>query len=121
MSVKPLNDKNVIELLKRFDNARDSVIHSITPHSPTSISIELSVQDTNRGYDWINVAFKIDGVSDAKLVNDLVFSSIDMSYGVSISIEPNYASFAIGDYRDARDSALYIIGANIGYSELEYR
>ncbi len=122
MSVKPLNSNTAIALLERFDSVRDGTIRAITAHSPTSISIELSTQDANRGFDWINVIFKIDGVSDAKLLDDNLLSSLDMSDGVTIDITPTAAAFAIGSYANRADeSTLFIKGTNISYSEIEYR
>ncbi len=83
MPVKPLNASSLTALLVRIDNATHGEIRSITPLSPTSIEIRFSVQDIARGYDWIDIAFRMEGVSDAKLVSDNVLRSLDMSEGIT--------------------------------------
>ena len=103
--------------MERIDFARNGEIHSLTPLSPTSIEIRLSVQDKARGFDWINIVFRVDGVSDAKLVSDNVLSSLDMSEG--ISVEKN--GIAIGNYTGRLNEApVYVVGAYMGYEELAY-
>jgi len=119
--VKPLNASSLSALLGRIENAREGEIRSITPLSPTSIQIRFSVQDTARGYDWIDVMFQIDGVHDAKLVSDGVLSSLDMGEGISVELTPNTAALALGEYTGrANEAPLYIIGKTIGYEELPF-
>jgi hypothetical protein len=117
--VKPLNVQALTPLLVRIDHAKQGEIRSITSLSPTSIEIRFSVQDSARGYDWIDVAFRVDGVRDAKLASDNVLISLDMSEGVTVEITANSSSLALGSYAGRADEApLYIIGASIGYEEL---
>jgi len=121
MSVKPLNAQTLTSLLARLDNAKHSEIHSITPLSPTSIEIRFSVQDIARGYDWIDIAFRLDGVCDAKLASDNVLSSLDMSEGITVEISANAWSLGIGRYSGrVNESPLYIIGTSMGYEELPF-
>ena len=121
MPVKPLSPQALTSLLARIENACEGVIRSITPLSPTSIEIRFSVQDVARGYDWIDVAFRVDGVYDAKLVSDNVLRSFDMSEGITVEINTNTCSLALGNYAGrAEEAPLYILGASIGYEELPF-
>lgn len=107
--------------MERIDAAREGQIHSLTPLSPTSIEIRFSVQDIARGYDWIDVLFRIEGVNDVKLVSDNVLRSLDMSEGITVDITPNSAALAIGSYSGRCDEApFYILGTSIGYEELPF-
>ena len=121
MPVKPLSAQTLTALLARLDNAKHGEIRSITPLSPTSISIRFSVQDIARGYDWIDVAFRIEGVRDAKLASDNVLRSLDMSDGITVEMSTNTCGLAIGSYSGrVNEAACYIIGASIGYEELPF-
>lgn len=121
MPVKPLNTSSLSLLLERIEYARHGEVRSITPFSPTSIEIRFSVQDKARGYDWIDVAFRIDGVTDAKLVGDNLFPSLDMSEGITAEITPHTAALAIGRYEGrAEEAPLYIAGSSMGYEELPF-
>jgi len=121
MSIKPLNAQTLTSLLARLDNAKHGEIRSITPLSPTSIEIRFSVQDIARGYDWIDIAFRVEGVSDAKLASDNVLASLDMSDGITVEITSNTCALGIGQYNGRVDeSPLYILGASMGYEELPF-
>lgn len=121
MPVKPLNTSALTALLARIDSAREGEIRSITPISPTSIEIRFSVQDIARGYDWIDIGFRMDGVSDAKLVSDNVLRSLDMSEGITVEITAKGCAIGIGSY-DGRvnEAPCYILGASLGYEELPF-
>ena len=121
MSVKLLSAQTLTALLARLDNAKDGEIRSITPLSPTSISVRFSVQDIARGYDWIDITFIVSGVSDAKLASDNVLKALDMSEGITIEITASHCALAIGSYSGRTNEApLYIIGTSIGYEELPF-
>jgi len=119
--VKPLSTQTLTSLLARLDNAKHGEIRSITPLSPTSIEIRFSVQDIARGYDWIDIVFRMDGVSDAKLASDNVLASLNMSEGITVEISANACALGIGRYNGrVNEAALYIIGASLGYEELPF-
>ncbi|MDP3466137.1 MAG: hypothetical protein Q8R86_10260 [Sulfuricurvum sp.] len=121
MPVKPLSVQTLTALLARLDNAKHGEIRSITPLSPISISIRFSVQDIARGYDWIDIAFRVEGVRDAKLASDNVLKSLDMSEGITVEITANACALALGNYNGrANEAPLYIIGASMGYEELPF-
>lgn len=117
----PLTVNTLKALLNRVDNATGGEIHSLTPLSPTSIEIRFSVQDIARGYDWIDVVFRIEGVNDAKLLSDNVLRGLDMSEGITVELTPSGAALAIGSYSGrCNESPLYILGDSIGYEELPF-
>lgn len=114
----PLTVKSLNGLLERIDFARNGEIHSLTPLTPTSIEIRFSVQDKARGFDWIDIAFVIDGVTGAKLVSDNVLRMLSMDEGITVELESRKAALAIGDYRGRiEDAPLYILGTTLSYKE----
>lgn len=116
--MKPLNASTLNALCTRIDFARNGEIHSLTPLTPTSIEIRFSVQDKARGFDWIDVAFVIEGVIDAKLVSDNVLRMLSMDEGITVEIDSSKAALAIGDYKGRiKDAPVYILGATLGYEE----
>lgn len=121
MSVKPLSTLTLKALCERIDYARNGEIHSLSPLSPSSIEIRFSVQDKARGFDWIDVAFVIDGVTDAKLLSDNALKMLSLDEGITVELDNIKAGLAIGDYKGRiEDAPLYVIGATIGYEEREY-
>ncbi|MDP3300775.1 MAG: hypothetical protein Q8S36_02280 [Sulfuricurvum sp.] len=121
MPVKPLSTQSLYALCERIDCARNGEIHSLSPLTPTSIEIRFSVQDKARGFDWIDVAFVIDGVSDAKLVSDNILQMLSMDEGITVEMDNTKAALAIGDYKGRiEDAPLYIMGATIAYEEFPY-
>lgn len=121
MSIKPLSASTLKNLMERIDNAAQGEIRSLTPLSSTSIEIRFSVQDIARGYDWIDVLFRIEGVNDAKLVSDNVLCGLDMSEGITVEMDANSCALAIGNYGGrANEAPFYILGTSIGYEELPF-
>lgn len=121
MPIKPLNGTNLAQLLARVENGRHGEIRQLKTLSPSSIEIRLSVQDTARGYDWIDIVFVINGVSDAKLVSDSALGLLDMSDGICAEIESGRCAVAVGAYcHRINESSLYVIGTSMGYEELPF-
>ncbi|ADR35200.1 hypothetical protein Sulku_2541 [Sulfuricurvum kujiense DSM 16994] len=121
MPVKPLSASTLKNLLERIDYARQGEIRSLAPLSPTSICVRFSVQDIARGYDWIDVLFRIEGVNDAKLMSDNVLRSLDMREGITVEINDKNCALAIGSYSGrANEAPFYILGTSIGYEELPF-
>jgi len=118
--MKPLLSNKIKELLTRIDNAKESELHSLTMNSPANFTLELSVQDKNRGNDWIDIAFEIDGINDARLIEDSKLPLVDMSEGISIIIEAGKCGIAVGGYGSLealKDATLYLMGSSIKYEE----
>ncbi|MFA6188744.1 MAG: hypothetical protein WC680_05650 [Sulfuricurvum sp.] len=114
----PLTVKSLNSLLERIDFARNGEIHSLTALSATSIEIRFSVQDHARGFDWIDVSFVIEGVTDARLVSDNVLCMLSLDDGITVEMDNSKAGLAIGDYKGRlEDAPLYIVGSTIGYEE----
>jgi len=122
--MKPLLPNKTPELLTRIDNAVDGELYAVTMNSPLNFTIELSVQDKNRGYDWINIAFEVDGVSDANLIEDNKLSLVDMSEGVSILFEDDVCAIGIGNYKSidsVKSATLYLVGSSLKYEERPFK
>jgi len=118
--MKPLLANKSRELLTRIDNAIDGELYAVTMNSPLNFTIELSVQDKNRGYDWINIAFEIDGVSDARLIEDEKLSFVDMSEGITVLFEDGICAIGVGKYdslESIKSATLYLVGSTIKYEE----
>jgi len=118
--MKPLSPAKSNELLARIDKAVDGEIRTVTINSPVNMTVELSVQDANRGNDWINIAFEIDGVNDARLVDESKLTFVDMGKGITIVFEEGRCGLAVGEYNTLetlKDSTFYLIGTSVKYEE----
>ena len=118
--MKPLLSNKTTELLTRIDKAIDGELYAVTMNSPLNFTIELYVQDQNRGHDWINIAFEVDGISDARLIEDEKLSLVDMSEGISIVFEDTTCAVGVGNYNSVesiKSETLYLIGSSLKYEE----
>lgn len=121
--MKPLNKNSTKELLARFDNGVNAEIRSLTPITATNFQLRLSMQDANRGYDWIDIIFDFEGVSDARLLEDAQLAHIDMSEGISLIYETDYIAFALGEVArisQAKESTLFILAQSLKYEEAHF-
>ena len=120
----PLLPQKFQELLTRIDHAKDGELISVTMNNPQNFTIEFSVQDKNRGYDWINIAFEIDGINDARFIDDNSLSLIDMSEGISLVEENGEIGLSVGAYSTVsalRDAKLFILGQSVKYEERPFK
>ncbi|MEN4053056.1 MULTISPECIES: hypothetical protein [Sulfurimonas] len=118
--MKPLHNSEITKFLERFDDFKESEIHSLKIISPTEIEITLTAQDKARAYDWLTLSILFSGVNDAKLIDESKLAYIDLDDGVSIIKEGNNFAFALGRYQNIsslKDAQLYIISQNIKYNE----
>ena len=121
--MKPLHVSSLKEFLARFESFVGSEIKSISIKSPTAIEIRISVQDSGRGFDWIDVNLECLNVSDAKLLDESKLSFLDMQEGISIFFDDKKFVFSYGKYdsiESAKDSPLYIICDSIKFEELPF-
>ena len=118
--MKPLLPNKTAELLTRIDDATDGELVSIIMNNPQNFTVELSVQDKNRGYDWINIAFEIDGVVNANLLDEAKLSLVDMSEGITLLFEEGLYGIGVGDYKSIealKSAPVYLIGNALKYEE----
>ncbi len=118
--MKPLLKTDISALLTRIDHGIDGELKSITMNTPQNFTIEFSVQDKKRGYDWINIAFEIDSINSARLVDNNKVNLIDMSEGITILSEENSFAIAIGKYKSIealQDATAFLSGQSIKYEE----
>jgi len=121
--MKPLHVSGIKSFLSRFERFSGSEIKAITIKSPSVIEIQFSVQDTGRGFDWIDIAFELSNVIDAKLVENGKLAYLDMSEGISIIFEENKFILSHGEYntlQNAKDAPLYIICESIKFKDLPF-
>ena len=121
MSIKPLNLSAATALMDRIDQGIGGELRAINVISQATISIQISVQDKARGFDWIDLIFQVNEVKDAKLVSDNLLTQLDCSEGITLDIASSYAAFALGEYKGrCEEASLYIIGSSMGYDELPF-
>jgi hypothetical protein len=121
--VKPLNKQSSQQLLQRILNGTDSELRSITVLDPTTMQLRMSVQDKNRGFDWLDMIFEVSGISNAQLVDDAKLVYVDMTEGISILFDGDRVGLGVGEYVsvDALESSpLFFIGSGIKYAETDF-
>ena len=121
--MRPILAKQLTNLLDRIDHAIDAELISVTMNHPHSFIVELSVQDKNRGYDWINIAFEVDGIMDANLLVNDKLSMVDMSEGITVLFEAGHYAFGVGHYKNIaalKSATFYLIGNSLKYEERSF-
>ena len=119
MSIKPLLKNNLATFSKRFECFKDAEFRSLEVLSPTTMSATFATQDGARAFDWITITLEFSGISDAKLLESSKLHLVDMSDGISLIYDNNFA-FAIGDYNNIsniKNSISYIICTDLKYKE----
>ena len=106
--------------LSRFNNLRGGELGKVSIISPTTISVRLSVQDETREFDWIDIAFEVAGITDAKMISDSALKAVNMENGAIIEINTDEVKLAFGVEEDIYSAPLYLIGTSLKYEELAF-
>lgn len=117
--MKPLLTKDLAAFMQRFNNFKDGEFRSLEVISPTTMKITLAGQDEARAFDWISLELEFSGVNDARLLDSSKLHLVDMSDGLTLLHDNNFA-FAIGEYNNssnAKYSTTYIICTDLKYKE----
>lgn len=117
--MKPLLVKNLAAFMQRFNNFKDGEFRSLEVISPTNMKIILAGQDEARAFDWITLELEFNGVNDARLLENSKLHLLDMSEGVNLIYDTNFA-FGLGEYEtlsSITNSTCYIISTDIKYQE----
>ena len=117
--MKPLLAKDLVAFMQRFNNFKDGELRSLEVISPTTMKITLAGQDEVRAFDWISLEIELNGVIDARLLDNSKLHLVDMSDGINL-IHDEYIAFGIGTYNNIsniKNSPYYIICSDIKYQE----
>ncbi|RUM66341.1 MAG: hypothetical protein DSZ03_01365 [Sulfurimonas sp.] len=122
--MKPLSKSAAQTLLERLDGAKEAIARVIVMRGPTGVSVEFSVQDAHRGFDWINIIFAIEGVRDARLPDDVALRHLDMSEGISLVFTSEgigLANARCDTLTGVSEAQLYVIGDTVKYEERPFK
>ncbi len=117
--MKPLSKNDVKAFLERFDNMSGGELISLEILSPTAFKIALTVQDKNRGYDWVDLNFELHGVSDAKLLDDKALKAVDMQEGGNISFTDEGIEIGFGS-SEYLASPLHLCAETVKFEETDF-
>jgi hypothetical protein len=124
LPVKPLSSAAAAAALsERILNGEEAMLRSLTINGPTSATLTLSVQDKQRGFDWIDITFEMNGMNDARLVEDSQLDFIDTDEGLTVLFEGGLWGIGIGRYgtlEALKSAPLYLIGASLKYEEAPF-
>ncbi len=118
--MRPLLSSQIKTFMKRFDNAKEGQLRTLSIINPITMILRLSVQDEGRGFDWIDLELEVSGVSDVRLIDENKLSYLDMSEGLSIVFEANNVIVAVGQYDSfeaVHNAPLFIRGSALKYQE----
>jgi hypothetical protein len=121
--MKPLSPASAAALLTRIDGGTGCELRALSVIDPTTLRLRLSVQDRNRGFDWIDLVFEVSGVTDAALVEDGKLGFVDCSEGISLFAENGSAGVGVGSYDSSealKSSGLYLLGSSLKFEEAEF-
>ena len=120
--MKPLLIKELPRFIQRFNNFKNGEFRSLEVISPTTMKVVLAGQDETRAFDWISLELEFNGVSDARLLDSAKLHLVDMSEGINLIYDRNFA-FAVGEYNNLsniKDSACYIVCRDLKYKESKF-
>jgi hypothetical protein len=124
LSVKPLPSAAAAAALsERILNGEGAMLRSLKVGGPTSAALTLSVQDKQRGFDWIDLTFEMSGMNDARLVEDSQLDFIDTAEGLTVLFDGGLWGIGIGRYGSLealKSAPLYLIGASLKYEEAPF-
>jgi hypothetical protein len=124
LPVKPLPTAAAASTLcERILNGEGAMLRALSVGGPASASLTLSVQDKQRGYDWIDVTFEINGLNDAKLVDDNQLDFIDTDEGITVLFEEGLWGLGVGRYDTLgalKSAPLYLVGTSLKYEEAPF-
>ena len=122
--MKPLGSPAAVkQLLDRILDGEGAMLQSLKLGGPTSATLRLSVQDKQRGFDWIDMTFEMNGMNDARLVDDDKLGFIDTEDGITVLFEDGLWGVGIGRYRSLealKSAPLYLIGTSLKYGEAPF-
>ncbi len=118
--MKPILAKELPNFVKRFGNFVDAEIRCVEVTSATTMKIRVACQDSARGFDWLTLNLELNGITDARLLEDSKLPLVDMNDGISLIHEQNSFAFGIGNYNNLsgiKNATSYIISSSIKYEE----
>ncbi len=122
--MKPLTGSaDAAKLTERILNGEGGMLRSLTVKGPTTMALRLSVQDASRGFDWIDLVFEMNGVTDAKLLDDKQLSFVDTDEGITLRYENGVWGIGVGRYESLealKSSPLYLTGTSLKYEEAPF-
>ena len=117
--MKPLLVKDLAAFMQRFNNFKDGEFRSLEVVSPTTMKIVLAGQDEARAFDWVSIELELNGVNDARLLENSKLHLVDMGNGINL-IHDEKLAFSLGEYDNIssiKNSSCYIICTDIKYQE----
>lgn len=117
--MKPLSKNDLKAFMQRFDDAKGGEIVSLEIVNPVTFKITLTVQDTNRAFDWVDLCFELSGVSDAKLLSDSALKAVDMQEGMNISFTEEGIKVGFGS-QEYLSSPLHLCATSVKYEERNF-
>lgn len=104
-------------------NFKGSEIRFISVVSATTIQIKLSVQDSARDFDWIDLLLELSDVTQAQILDEKRVHLLDMDEGINLFFQDGQFILCHGNYnsiQNVQDSLLYTISKSIKYKELPF-
>lgn len=99
------------------------MLRTLTVKDPQTIAIRLSVQDKQRGFDWIDLVLQMQSVHDAALVDEEKLPLLDTDDGITLCYEKGLWGAGIGRFRSLealRSSKLFLVGESLKYEEAPF-
>ena len=113
--------QEIQKLLEKFDNFKYAEFRSIQTLSKTSMLLTFIVQDDD-GEETDKVVFQLDGVNEARLIENNVLAYLDMTDGISIiQYNDDIYAFSLGKSNDdllaIKNTPLYAIASGISFNQ----